>query len=432
MLDLDDVPSIPRVAVIGAGAAGLTAALALHGDHDVTLFEAAPRAGGHAWTIDVDLPGGPVAVDVGFLVLNDRNYPNFEALLAELGVETRASDMSFSVSDGAAFEYAGHGANGLFANRRHLVDPRFLRMIREYARFNRDARALLASDDDDPSLRVWLTDLGYSQRFIEGLIVPQASAVWSADPEQLWDFPARFLAQFFDHHGMLGFRDRPTWRTVVGGSRTYVEAITARLGDRVRLATPIEAVVRTGDGVLVVPSHGQHERFDEVILACHSDQALDLLADPTRAERDVLGAIRYLPSRLQLHSDRRLLPRRRAAWASWNYHLLDTPPAAPTVTYHLNRLQGVRADRELLATLNLPERVDPATVHADVEVAHPVFSTDAVAAQQRRAEISGVDGVHYAGAYWRWGFHEDAVVSGLDAAAEVRAAATRGEEAVAA
>ena len=406
--------------MIGAGAAGLAAAHALRDTHDVTLFEAAPRAGGHAHTIDVELPGGTVAVDVGFLVLNNRNYPRFEALLGDLEVATRRSDMSFSVSDGRDFEYASHGPNGLFATRRHLADPRFLRMVAEYGRFNRDAKALLASDDE-PSLRGWLADLGYSDAFVERLIVPQAAAVWSADPEQLWDFPARFLVQFFDNHGMLGFRGRPRWLTVVGGSRAYVDAIRARLGGRLRLATPVERVERTRDGVLVLPRHGRAERFDEVVLACHSDQAVALLADPTPPERDVLGAIRYLPSRLQLHSDARLLPRRRAAWASWNYHLLDTSaPPAPTVTYHLNRLQGVPADRELLVTLNLPDRVDPRTVHADFEVAHPVYTPGAVAAQRRRAEISGADRIHYAGAYWRWGFHEDAIASGLDAAAAIR------------
>lgn len=420
MPERDAHPLLPRVAVVGAGAAGLAAALALHDDHDVTLFEAQDRAGGHAWTIDVELPGGPVAVDVGFLVLNDRNYPRFEALLAQLGVATRRSDMSFSVSDGRDFEYAGHGPNGLFATRRHLASPRFLRMVGEYVRFNRDARALLASGED-PSLRGWLQDCNYSEDFVERLLVPQASAVWSADPEQLWTFPARFLVQFFANHGMLGFRDRPQWRTVVGGSRTYVEAITRRLGDRVRLGTPVASVARDADGVTVVPRGGDAERFDAVLLACHSDQALALLEDPTPAERQVLGAIRYLPSRLQLHSDARMLPRRRAAWASWNYHLLDTPPAAPTVTYHLNRLQGLRVDRELLVTLNRPDDVAPGAVHADVEVAHPVYTAEAVAAQARRAEISGADRIHYAGAYWTWGFHEDAIASGLEAARAIRA-----------
>lgn len=408
----------PRIAIVGAGAAGLTAAHQLAPDHAVTVFEASARAGGHAWTIDVDLPAGTVPVDVGFLVLNDRNYPRFEALLAELGVATRASDMSFSVSDGRAFEYAGNGPRGLFANPRHLADPRFLRMVGEYVKFNRDAKALLASDAD-PSLRGWLADLGYSDLFVEKLIVPQAAAVWSSDAEQMWNFPARFLVQFFQNHGMLGFTGRPQWRTVVGGSRAYVDAIVKRLDD-VRLSTPVRSVARTPDGVLV-----DGERFDHVVLACHSDQALALLDAPTDAERAVLGAIDYLPSRLQLHHDASLLPRRRAAWASWNYHLLDAPPAAPTVTYWLNNLQGHDVDRELLVTLNRPDAVDPATVYADVEVAHPVFTPEAVAAQGRHAEISGADRIHYAGAYWTWGFHEDAVTSGMTAAAAIEAAIER-------
>jgi predicted NAD/FAD-binding protein len=407
--------SSSRIAIVGAGAAGLAAAHALADAHDVVVFEAADRPGGHACTVDVDLPGAPVAVDVGFMVLNDRNYPRFRTLLAELGVATRVSDMSFSVSDGRDFEYAGHGPNGLFASRRHIADPRFWRLIAEYARFNRDARALLASRDD-PSLRDWLHGLGYSDAFVERLIVPQAAAVWSADPAQMWSFPARFLVQFFDNHGMLGLRGRPTWHTVVGGSRAYVDAIARRLGGRLRLGHPVTAVTRDGGGVTV-----DGERFDEVVLACHADQALALLADPTPAEREVLGAIGYLTSELVVHSDPALLPRRRAARASWNYHLLDRPPTAPTVTYDLGRLQGVRADRPLLATLNLTERIDPRHVHATLRFAHPVYTPGAVAAQRRHGDISGRDGTHFAGACWGWGFHEDAIAGGLRAAAAVGA-----------
>lgn len=412
--------------MVGAGAAGLAAAHQLSAQHDVTLFEASARPGGHAWTIDVprslaDPAGEQLGVDVGFLVLNDRNYPRFEALLAELGVPSQPSDMSFSVSDGRDFEYAGSGLGALFANRRHLVDPGFVKMVGEYVRFNRDAKKLMASDAD-PSLRQWLTDEGYSERFVEGLIVPQASAVWSADPEQLWTFPARFLVQFFANHGMLGFRDRPQWRTVTGGSRQYVEAICARLGDRVRLATPVQAVRRTAEGVEVVTAAGGTEAFDEVVLACHSDQALALLAEPTPAEREVLGAFPYLASELVLHHDVAMLPRRRAAWASWNHHLLTPTPPLPTVTYWLNNLQGhVGLDRELLVTLNRTADIDPAKVHAVVDVAHPVFTPDGVRAQGRWAEVSGADRVHFAGAYWSWGFHEDGISSGYRVAEAIAA-----------
>ncbi len=414
-------PPRKRIAIVGAGVSGLVAAHLLHAHHDVTVFEAQDRAGGHAWTLDVDLPSGTLPVDVGFLVFNDRNYPRFEALLAELGIGSRASDMSFSVSDGADFEYAGNGVRGIFANPRHLADRRFLRMVAEYARFNADARKLLAGRDD-PSLRDWLRDLGYSDYFVHRLIVPQASAVWSADPEQMWTFPARFLVQFFDNHGMLGLRGRPEWRTVVGGSRRYVEAITGRLGDRVRLGADVKAVARDGDGVTVTVAGHEPERFDDVVLACHSDQALALLDDPSPLERELLGAIPYLSSELVLHTDATLMPRRRAAWASWNAHFLEATRGTPAVTYWLNNLQGHRIDRELLATLNLTERIDPAKIIATLDVAHPTYTPEGLRTQQRHGEISGVDRTHYAGAYWSWGFHEDGVKSGHRVADAILAA----------
>ncbi len=411
-----------RIAIVGAGVSGLVTAHLLAPDHDVVVYEAADRPGGHAWTIDVDGPDGPVPADVGFLVYNDRNYPKFEALLDELDVPTQASEMSFSVSDGRDFEYSGSGVGGLFANRRHLVDPGFLRMVAEYAKFNRDAQRLLASDDD-PSLRGWLRDLGYSELFVEKLIVPQAAAVWSADPGQLDTFPARFLVEFFANHGMLGFRDRPNWRTVTGGSREYVRRIVARLPD-VRLSAPVTAVTRYDDRVEIATPGAEPERYDDVVLACHSDQALALLTDATALELELLGAIPYGPSQLALHSDERLLPRRRAAWASWNYHLLDEPPAAPTVTYHLGSLQGIRTDRELLVTLNLTDHVDPARIHAVHDVAHPVYTPDGLKAQARHAEISGVGRTHYCGAYWSWGFHEDGVASAHRVVEAIAARAT--------
>lgn len=400
-----------RIAIVGAGVSGLVAAHRLADDHDVTVFEAASRPGGHACTLDVD----GQAVDVGFLVLNDRNYPRFEALLAELGVATQPSDMSFSVSDGRGFEYAGSGPRAVFARRRHLADPRFLRMLGEYARFNRDARALLACDED-PSLRAWLEARGYSRWFVERLLVPQAAAVWSADPQQMWTFPARFLVAFFANHGMLGFRDRPRWRTISGGSRSYVECIAARLGERLRLATPVRRITRDGAGVTV-----DGERFDELVLACHADHALALLADATPLERELLGAIPYGASELCLHSDASLMPRRRAAWASWNYHLLDDAPAAPTVTYWINRLQSLPTRTPLLVSLNLTRRIDPAKVHAVLPVAHPTYTPAGVAAQARWHEVSGVRRTHFCGAYWGWGFHEDGVVSGERVAAAILA-----------
>ena len=416
-----------KIAIVGAGVSGLTAAHLLHDRHDVTLFEAAARAGGHACTVDVPVPeGGAVAVDVGFMVLNDRTYPRFQALLADLAVRTRVSDMSFSVSDGRDFEYGGRSLAALFANRRHLGDRRFLRMVAEYARFNHEARTLLASDAQ-PSLRGWLYERGFSGYFVERLLVPQASAVWSADPAQMWTFPARLLLEFFANHGMLRFTGRPTWQTIVGGSRAYVEAICNRLGARTRLCSPVASVRRTGDGAVELSVAGSAPtRFDEVVLACHADGALALLADPTPDETAVLGAIAYRPSELVLHSDDRLLPRRRAARASWNAHLLDPAPAAPTVTYDLGRLQGLETSLPVLATLNLSERIDPAKVHATFRFAHPVYTPEAVSAQRRHGEISGADRIHFAGAYWFSGFHEDGVASAHRIAAAIDAAPREG------
>lgn len=402
-----------RVAVVGGGVAGLVSAdLLRRAGHEVVLFEAEDRLGGHACSVDVKIPeGGTVPADVGFMVYNDRNYPHFEALIDRLGVRGRVSDMSFSVSDGADFEYAGHGIGALFANRRHAVDPRFLKMVGEYVRFSREGKRLLASDAD-PTLAAWLEERGFSRHFIDRLIVPQASAVWSADPAQMWDFPARFLLQFFANHGMLSLVGRPTWHTVAGSSARYVRAISRGLD--VRLASPVARVARLAGGgveIGVAGASGAGERFDEAVLACHADQALAMLADPTVAEREVLGAIDYLESEVVLHGDASLLPRRAAARASWNAHLTMPAKPLPTVTYDLRRLQGLPTRREILVTLNRTGEIDPALIDARFAFSHPVFSTAGVAAQRRHAEISGADRIHYAGAYWRWGFHEDGVWS---------------------
>ncbi len=407
-----------RIAIVGAGVSGLVAAHLLSPEHDVTLFEAGIAAGGHSNTARVETEAGSWDVDTGFIVCNDRNYPNFLRLLERLGVPTQPAEMSFGVADTVGdFEYNGASLNGLYAKRSHLVSPAFQRMVADLLRFNREARALLASDAPGPSLRDYLQQGGYSRMFVERLIVPQAAAVWSADPAQLWSFPARFLVEFFDNHGVLGFRDRPRWLTVQGGSRRYVEAIVAPLGDRVRLATPIRSIARHADHVEVAPAAGEPERFDHAVIAAHSDQALALLADPSERERELLGAFPYQPNDVVLHTDRGMLPRRRRAWASWNYHLLDREIGRPTVTYHLNRLQSLDADREFLVTLNRSEDVRREHVIARFRYDHPVFTPAGVAAQRRWDELDGVNRTSYCGAYWGWGFHEDGVVSALRACA---------------
>jgi len=403
-----------RLAVVGAGVSGLVCAHLLRDGHDVTVFEANDYPGGHTNTVRVDTADETHWVDTGFIVLNDRNYPNFERLLERLGVATQPSNMSFSVSDqDGGLEYSGASPNGLFADRGNLVRPSFLRMVRDLVRFNRQAPALVGLNGTGPSLGAYLDEGGYSREFIDHLIVPQASAVWSADPTQMWSFPASLLAEFFANHGMFGLTGRPVWRTVVGGSHRYVEKITEPLGERLRLSTPVRGVERFEDRVEVTPSGGEPEAFDEVVLATHSDQALGMLADPSQAEVEVLGAIPYQPNEAVLHTDRSLLPKRRRAWASWNYHLLDEPVAQTTVTYHMNKLQSLRSDTQMCVTLNRSEQIDSDKVVRKIQYAHPVYTREGMAAHGRWDEVSGVNRTHYCGAWWGYGFHEDGVNSAL-------------------
>jgi uncharacterized protein len=408
-----------KIAIVGTGVSGLVAAHHLHRQHEITVYEAAARIGGHTHTVDVPEPGGPdQAIDTGFIVFNDRNYPNFGALLGELDVASRPSHMSFSVSDGGGFEFSGTPW-GLFARPAHLLSPTFIRMLRDWRRFNRLAPGLIGMNGTAPSLGAWLEREGFSRHFIDRLIVPQASAVWSADPGQMWAFPASFMAEFFDNHGMYSLRDRPTWRTVEGGSRSYVEAITAPWRDRIRTAAPVRRIERRPDEVRIEADGCETESFDRVVIAAHSDRALQILADPSEAEREVLGAIPYQANEAVLHTDSSLMPRRRAAWSSWNFHLAAEAPARTTVTYWMNHLQRLDAQRRYFLTLNRDEAIDPAKVIRRFTYDHPVYTAAGVAAQGRRAEVSGVRRTHYCGAYWGWGFHEDGVVSGLRASDEI-------------
>ena len=405
-----------RIAVVGAGVSGLVAAHQLDRDHDVHVFEAGDWVGGHTHTVDVETEHGPVAVDTGFIVLNDRNYPLFERLLAHLDVPTQPAPMSFSVADeDGTFEWSSGSVNGVFACRSHVVDPEFHRMLRDLLRFQREARGLIGLNGSGPSLGDWLDESGYSRAFVERLIVPQASAVWSADPQQMLSFPASFLAEFFENHGQLGLRRRPRWRAVTGGSARYVERLTASFRERIHTATPVEWVARHADDVELKARGHEPQRFDHVVLALHSDQALRILRDPSEREREILSAIPYQPNDVVLHTDRTLLPRRRRAWASWNFHLLEDPPSRTTVTYDMNRLQALDSPEQFCVTLNRTEQIDPRRVVGRWTYDHPVFTRAGVAAQARHAEISGVRRTHYCGAYWGWGFHEDGVQSALRA-----------------
>ncbi|HEX4305447.1 MAG TPA: FAD-dependent oxidoreductase, partial [Solirubrobacterales bacterium] len=326
------------------------------------------------------------------------------------------------------FEFSGTPW-GLFARPAHLLSPTFIRMLRDWRRFNRLAPGLIGMNGTAPSLGAWLEREGFSRHFIDRLIVPQASAVWSADPDQMWSFPASFMAEFFDNHGMYSLRDRPAWRTVRGGSGSYVEAIVGPWRDRVRTGAPVRRIERLPDEVRIAADGCETESFDRVVIATHADQALRLLADPSAAEREVLGAIPYQANDAVLHTDASLMPRRRAAWSSWNFHIAEEPPTRTTVTYWMNHLQRLRARRQYFLTLNREGDIDPAKVLRRFTYDHPVYTAEGVAAQRRRAEVSGVRRTHYCGAWWGWGFHEDGVVSGLRACEELAAAgATRGVE----
>ncbi len=410
-----------RIAVVGGGVSGLTAAHLLAPRHDVVLYESAPRAGGHANTVEVDDPRGTLGVDTGFIVLNDRNYPRFEALLDELGVATQPSAMGMSMAtpDGA-FEFA-NTKRGLFAQRRRLADPRFLQLIRDHLRFCRDVAPLIGRADA-PSVAEFLRDGGYSDWYVNRAIVPQIAAVWSTDPAQMETFPVGFLAEFLANHGQLRQSSRPRWRTVLGGSRRYVEALTGRLGGRVRCGAAVRRITRLPGAVAVEADRCETELYDEVVIASHSDQALAMLAEPTEAERRVLGAIAYRPNRAVLHTDSSLMPQRRRAWASWNFHLAGGPPGRSSLTYWMNNLQKLDAEHDYFVTLNMEERIDPARVLGTFDYSHPVIDHAAYAAQRRFEEVSGRDRVHYCGAYWRWGFHEDGCWSAHRACAPLLAA----------
>ncbi len=408
-----------RIAIIGSGIAGMTAAHLLQEGHEVHLFEADGRPGGHANTVTVDLPGGPVAADTGFLVYNERTYPLFTRLLADLGVATHASDMSFSLTDlRSGLEWRATSLSTVFAQRRNLARRDFWAMLADVVRFNRLARRLLAEPAAGPTSEAGtLADLlaarRWSPSFLDWYLIPLGAAIWSADPGTFTQIPARTFAEFFSRHGLLGPGNQPAWRTVTGGSTRYVQAITEPLRNQGRLhvGTEVSKVRRQPGGVeLLTP--GGPATFEHVVIATHSDQALALLGDPTNEERHVLGAMRYQPNRATLHTDTALLPANRRAWASWNYVRPDGPAHRATLTYYLNRLQGFDADRPVLVTLNRDEAIDPAKVVTHFDYAHPVVDRASVAAQSHQRFLSA-GAVSYCGAYWGYGFHEDGVRSAL-------------------
>lgn len=404
-----------RIAVVGTGVSGLVSARLLSRQHQVTVFEAADWIGGHTHTVDVEVDGKAHAIDTGFIVFNDWTYPNFIRLMKQLGVASKETEMSFSVNQpDTGLEYNGHSINSLFAQRSNLFSPAFIGMVRDILRFNREALDDLESGriHSETTLGNYLQTKGYGQRFINHYIVPMGAAIWSMSLTDMLAFPLAFFVRFFKNHGLLSVSDRPQWRVICGGSRSYIEPLIAPFKDAIRLNCPVQSIVRDEQGITLTSRHGE-ERFDKVILACHSDQALRLLAQPTEAEQSILGAIGYADNDVVLHTDSRLLPRRKLAWASWNYRLYSAGQRAAAVTYNMNILQGIESDTTFCVSLNQTDAIDPDKILGRFSYAHPQFSLKAAAAQARWQELLGANHTYYCGAYWANGFHEDGVVSAL-------------------
>ena len=424
-----------RIAIVGSGIAGLSAAWLLARDgHAVTLFEAEPRAGGHSHTVDVTLDGITHPVDTGFLVFNDRTYPRLVALFDELGVRSVASDMSFSVRhDGADVEWAGTSVATLFARPRNALRPGFWRMLADIARFNRETVSLLSRNAlPATSLGTFLSQRGYGATFRDWYLLPMAAAIWSSPRRAILDFPLASFVRFCHNHGLLAITDRPQWRTVAGGSREYVQRMLARLED-VRLGCPVLRVTRRAGGIDIDSDAKLAERFDAVVLACHSDQSLALLADASAGERRLLASVRYQPNRVVLHTDASLLPRSKRAWSAWNYLAVDGDAGERpvSVSYLVNRLQPLPFASPVVVTLNPPVEPRASCVIRELEYAHPVLDATAVHAQAAFADVQGRRNTWFAGAWLGYGFHEDGLASAYRVATliAVRGRGARGADA---
>lgn len=402
-----------RIAVIGSGISGMVAAHRLQSEHEVVLFEAADRLGGHTNTVMVAEGQRQIPIDTGFIVFNRQTYPHFVALLKELDIAWVDSDMSFSArSDRRDFEYNGRNLSTLFSQRRRLLSPRFHRMVWDIFRFYRQAPELL-DQPEEIELGEWLAKNSYSQTFIHDHLVPLIRAVWSVDRGVALQFPARFLVRFFANHGFLQVKNQPQWLTIPGGSRRYLEQIQRRFTGQIRLATPVERVERAGQAVRVLTATCEPEAFDHVVFACHSDQALRLLVNPSSVERKLLEAIPYQRNEAVLHTDSSVMPRLKRTWASWNVHLDETGEEGTCITYWMNSLQPIDSKHDYFVTLNNRAAIDESKIIRIENYAHPLFGVGSVAAQARHAEMIDCRGISYCGAYWRNGFHEDGVVSAL-------------------
>ncbi|MFN3355215.1 MAG: NAD(P)/FAD-dependent oxidoreductase [Pseudomonas sp.] len=404
-----------KIAIIGSGIAGLTSAYLLSRQHEITLFEAGDRIGGHTHTVDVSVDGKHYAVDTGFIVFNDWTYPNFIRLLGQIGVTFKPTEMSFSVHDeNTRFEYNGNNLNSLFAQRRNILSPGFWGMLRDILRFNRQAPLDLQEQRISPEMTLgdYLKAGGYGERFVLHYIVPMGAAIWSMSLADMLGFPLQFFVRFFKNHGLLSVNNRPQWCVIKGGSSRYIEPLTRSFREHIRLNCAVHGVERDADGVVIHSAAGT-EAFDKVVFACHSDQALALLGDPSQAEQEILGALPYADNDVVLHTDTRLLPDRKLAWASWNYRLSGATQTQAAVTYDMNILQGIDSETTFCVSLNQTAMINPLKILARYTYAHPQYSLAAVAAQNRWQELAGTRHTFYCGAYWANGFHEDGVVSAL-------------------
>ena len=412
-----------KIAIVGTGISGLVAAYRLQHGHDITVFEADTRPGGHTATVDVQLDGRDYAIDTGFIVFNDWTYPNFQRLMAEIGsVDDQKTAMSFSVKcEQTGLEYSGSSIGALFAQKRNWVNPRFHKMVQNILRFNKHSVSLLDNDELDPeqTLGDFLQQHNYHGWFVSKYIVPMGAAIWSAGEDDMMRFPALFFIRFFKNHGLLSVKNRPQWHTLVGGSRSYIKPLTAGFMDRIRLNTPVQRVTRANNSVTIEMATGA-ETFDQVVFACHSDQALALLGDASADEQSILGALPYTDNDVVLHTDASLLPKRRKAWAAWNYHIPASEQAPVSVTYDMNILQNFdKAPETFCVTLNYDGAIAEDKIIKRFTYSHPVFTPEGMTAQARFHDISNQQQTHYCGAYWFNGFHEDGVNSALRVARDL-------------
>jgi predicted NAD/FAD-binding protein len=404
-----------RIAIIGTGISGNIAAYKLRDRFDITVYEAANYIGGHTNTVDVEEAGQLLAIDTGFIVFNDRTYPKFKKVLEEIEQPSQDSEMTFSVhSADGALEYNGSSLNGLFAQRRNLFRPSFHSMVRDILRFNREALLDVGTLRRPVTLGEYLEARNYGSGFARHYLVPMAAAIWSAEPVSVLDIPAEFLIRFFQNHGLLQLENRPKWRVIQGGSREYVKRLVQPHRDRIRLNSSVQSIRRFSDSVEITTAEGGRESYDYVFIASHSDQALRMLADPSEVEKSVLGSIGYQDNEAVLHTDEAVLPRRRRAWAAWNYFVPRDNGRHVAVSYNMNILQDLDASQTYVVTLNDDSRIEPDKIIRRIQYQHPVYTRETVRAQARHAEINA-DRTFYCGAYWRNGFHEDGVVSALNA-----------------